>query len=155
SPLRVFRRTDVQSVRVTLDRDTKPVELRITHIDLYFFYDTDVVMPVVEVWAEDLDLATVQDVLFRFGRAYPANWDADGRGGHCAWRVEWLGRGGEVLARSDFERRERFLAFVCQHRSPAIAAHWEWLLRPMVHHHSDEPGIVRYRQLEYHRMPCM
>ena len=60
-----------------------------------------------------------------------------------------------VLARSDYERREKHLAFVCQHRSPGIASHWEWLLRPMVQHHSGEVGIVRYRQLEYHRMPTM
>jgi CorA-like Mg2+ transporter protein len=29
------------------------------------------------------------------------------------------------------------------------------MLRPMVQHHSDEAGVVRYRQLEYHRMPVM
>jgi CorA-like Mg2+ transporter protein len=154
-PIRVFRRNDVRTVRITLDRDSEPVELRIAHVDLYFFFDMDVVIPVVEIFGHDLDLATTQNILFRFGRAYPAYWEADGRGGHCSWRVEWVGADGEVLARSDFERREKYLAFVSEHRSPAIAAHWEWLLRPMVQYHSGDPGLVRYRQLEYHRMPTM
>lgn len=155
SALRVFRRHDVQSVRITLDRDSVPTQLRVAHVDLYFFFDLDVVLPVVEVFGEDIPLATAQDLLFRFGRAYPPYWEPDGRGGHCPWLVEWLGADDEVLARSDYERREKYLAFVCEHRSPGIAAHWEWLLRPMVQHHSREVGEVRYRQLEYHRLPTM
>ena len=155
SPVRVFRRSDVRGVRIALDRDSLPIDLQIAHVDLYFFFDTDVVIPVVEIFGGDLDLATVQNLLFRFGRAYPPYWEADGRGGHCSWRVEWTGANGEVLAQSDFERRDKYLAFVREHRSPAIAAHWEWLLRPMVLHDSGEAGVVRYRQLEYHRMPAM
>jgi hypothetical protein len=155
SLIRVYRRDDVKGVRITLDRNSTPVELGIAHVDLYFFFDMDVVIPVVEVFGSDLDLSTAQNVLFRFGRAYPPYWEADGRGGHCSWRVEWLGAEGQTLAQSDFERREKFLKFVCEHRTPAIASHWEWLLRPMVQHHSGERGVVRYRQLEYHRMPTM
>jgi hypothetical protein len=155
SPIRVFRRDDVHGVRIRLARDSEPIELRIAHVDLYFFFDLDIVIPVVEVFGTDLDLPTVQDILFRFGRAYPPFWEADGRGVHCPWLVEWLGPGGAVLSRSDYERRDKYLTFTCEHRSPAIASHWEWLLRPMVQHHSKEPGSVRYRQLEYHRMPTM
>jgi len=121
SSLRVVRRSDVQGVRITLDRHSAPIELRIAHIDLYFFFDLDIVIPVVEVSCADLDLTTAQDILFRFGRAYPPHWDANGRGGHCPWLVEWLGTSGEVLSRSDYERREKYLAFVCEHRSPGMA----------------------------------
>jgi hypothetical protein len=71
------------------------------------------------------------------------------------WLVEWLSPEGEVLARSDYEKREKYLSFACQHRAPAAAAHWEYLLSPLVLHHSDRPGLVRYRQLEYYRMPYM
>ena len=155
SPIRVFRRSDVQRVRITLERDAAPIELRIAHVDLYFFFDLDIVIPVVEVFGAELELATIQDILFRFGRAYPPYWESDGRGGHCPWLVEWLAQDGSVLCRSDYEQRDKYLSFTCEHRSPAIAAHWEWLLRPMVQHHSQEPGAVRYRQLEYHRMPTM
>src|SRR5215813_12786496 len=72
SPIRVFRRHDVRAVRITLDRNGEPVELEIAHVDLYFFFDMDVVIPVAEIFGRDLDLATAQNLLFRFGRAYPA-----------------------------------------------------------------------------------
>jgi hypothetical protein len=155
SSIRVFRRDDVQGVRITLDRDSVPIEFRIAHVDLYFFFDLDVVVPVVEICGQDLDLATAQDVMFRFGRAYPPYWDRGGRAGHCAWRVEWLAADGSALSSSDYEQREKYLGFVGRHRSPGIAVHWEWLLAPLVQHHSSEAGPVRYRQLEYHRMPTM
>jgi hypothetical protein len=31
--------------------------------------------PVVEIHGRELDLAAVQEVMFRFGRAYPPYWD--------------------------------------------------------------------------------
>jgi hypothetical protein len=46
-------------------------------------------------------------------------------------------------------------SFVCEHRSPCISEHWACLLRPLVLAHSDEPGDLRYRLIEYHRMPVM
>jgi len=153
--IRVFRRDDVQGMRVTLHPDGAPVDLRIAHVDLYFFFDIDVVIPVVEFFAERLPLATVQELLYRVGRAYPPYWEEDGHAGHCPWRVEWLARDGAVLAASDYERRDKYLEFVGRHRSPGLAAHWEWLLAPMVQHHSSDPGPVRFRQIEYHRMPTM
>ena len=70
-----------------------------------------------------------------------------------ARRVDSARRRGALT--SDYERRAKYLEFACEHRSPAIAAHWEWLLAPMVQHHSADAGPLRYRQLEYHRMPTM
>ncbi len=155
SPIRVLRRSDVAQVRITLERDGAPVVLQIAHADLYFFYDIDVVILALEVFANDLPMATVQDVLYRFGRAYPAYWEDSGRGGNCPWKVDWIGRDGAVLSSSDYEYREKFLSFVCKHRAPATAAHWEFLLAPLVLYHSDRSGDLRYRQLEYYRMPQM
>jgi hypothetical protein len=43
----------------------------------------------------------------------------------------------------------------CEHREARIGQHWEFLLRPMVQHHSESKGDVSYRQLEYHRLPKM
>ena len=154
SPIRVFRREDVRRVRLT-HPDASVTSLEVVHVDLYFFHDLDVVILALEVSATDLELSRAQDVLFRFGRAYPTFWHDDGSGGHCMRRVEWLAESGEVLAVSDHERRERFLAYVTRHRTPCIAAHWEFLLRPLVPHHSDAPGPACYRQLEFHRMPVM
>ena len=155
SPIRVFRRDDVRGVRIQITKTSAPIELRIAHVDLYFFFDLDIVIPVIEVFGTSLGLEVAQNILFRFGRSYPPYWEADGRGAHCPWSVEWLGANGESLAHSDYGRRDKYLAFVCEHRSPTVAAHWEWLLQPMVQHHSAQPGPVRYRQLEYHRMPTM
>ena len=93
--------------------------------------------------------------MHRFGRAYPTYWDKDGHGGHCLARAEWLGRDGGVLAVSDYERQERYLSFVGRHRAPRFADHWTSLLRPLVYDHAGEKGPIRYRQVEYARMPLM
>ena len=125
------------------------------HIDLYFFFDVDVVMLNVEVGADDLTLAQAQEMLYRFGRAYPAGWDAQARPCTAMASVEWLGADGQVLARSDAQQREAFLAHVCEHRAPRIAAHWAFVLEPLVPDHSTSAGPLRYRQIEYYRMPLM
>lgn len=155
SPIRVMRRKDIAKARVTLDQGGRPVELNIVHCDLYFFFDIDIVILALEVEARDLPLELAQDLLFRFGRAYPAYWEGNGRGGHCPWKVEWLGAGGAVLASSDYEKREKFLSYVSKHRAAGVASHWEFLFSPLVLYHSDQPGDLRFRQLEYYRMPYM
>ena len=133
---------------------TVPIVLDVAHVDLYFFYDADLAILAFEVFGKDLPLGVVQDLMFAFGRAYPPGWMEDGSPFHCT-KTSWLGKDGRVLASSDFEDREKFLASVCRHRAPAIAAHWEFLLEPMVPHHSGRVGLIRYRQLEYYRMPVM
>jgi len=152
--MRVFRRTDVARARLTFD-DGAIIIFDVAHIDLYFFLDADVAIVAFEMYAGDLTLARAQDTLFRFGRAYPAFWDAQGRGGNCMRRVEWLDAAGEVLAASDYDERSKYLQHVSHNRAPAIAAHWEYLLRPMVLEYAGQSGPLRYRQLEYYRMPLM
>ena len=155
SPMRVFRRQDIRQVRLAARAGDAPLTLDIVHVDLYFFFDVDVVMLNVEVAANDLSLAQAQELLYRFGRAYPAGWDARGQAQHCMASVEWLGEGGRVLASSDAQARDTFLAHVSEHRAPRIAAHWAFLLEPLISDHSDRAGPLRYRQIEYYRMPQM
>jgi CorA-like Mg2+ transporter protein len=155
SPIRVFRRTDVARARLTFPDRDEPTVLDVIHVDLYFFYDIDVVILVVELVGTALSLPQVQETLYRLGRAYPTHWDSQGQGGHCLTRMEWLAPDGRVLAASDYEKREKFLSHVCRHRAPAIASHWEFLLTPMSLHPSDQPGVLRYRPMEYHRMPLL
>lgn len=155
SPIRVFRRRDVAMVRVMCPDGGAPIELDVAHVDLYFFYDIDVAILAVELAADGLPLARAQELLYRFGRAYPTHWTAKYEGGHCLSRAEWLSAEGKVLAVSDYENREKFLAHVNRYRAPAIAAHWEFLLTPMVPHHTDRSGAIRYRPIEYHRMPLL
>jgi hypothetical protein len=155
SLMRVFRRCDVARVRTTARDGDAPLEFSVAHVDLYFFFDIDVVLLNVEIYADDLPLYQVQDTLYRFGRAYPAGWDDHGQGVHCMHRVEWLDASGKVLAVSDFEKREKYLSFVCRHRAPCVAAHWAFLLQPLVLDQSEEKSLIRYRQIEYYRLPVM
>jgi len=154
SPIRIFRRTDVSAVRVRFAAAERLPELyRVERVDLYFFYDLDISILVVEITAKDIELEDAQQLLFRFGRSYPTYWTPEGRAGHCLEKVEWLDAGGAVLASSDYDQRDKYLTLASRYRQPAISAHWDFLLRPLVLHHSDQPGPIRYRLVEYHRMP--
>jgi len=155
SPMRVYRRHDIASVRMVTSRGAQPIVLSIAHIDLYFFYDIDVVMLNVEVHADNLTLAQVQELLYRFGRAYPAGWDEHGDGLHSLHSLQWLDKDGAVLAQSDSGDRDKFLSFVSKHRAPRIGSHWFFLMKPLVLDHVEEQGVIRYRQIEYYRMPVM
>jgi hypothetical protein len=156
SPIRVFRRSDVAKLRVTFPgRTAEPIVFGVAHVDLCFFYDLDVVVLVVEIFGDDIPLQLAQDTMYRFGRAYPTYWHDDGGGGHCLERVEWLSAAGDVLATSDYEQKERYLAFVGEHRAPCYASHWRYLLLPLVPDYSAEKGAIRYRQVEYGRMPLL
>ena len=154
SPIRAFRRSDVKQLRVVFPDVPGEAQLfDVVHVDLHFHYDIDVAVLIVEICARDLPLEQVQRALYRFGRTYPTFWSEDGSGGHCVASAQWLSASGEVLAGSDFERRDKFLASVCRHRVPAIVAHWEFLMHPLVLHHSDDKGALRYRQIGDYRMP--
>ena len=98
SPMRLFRRRDVAQVRVVSKPGDAPLLLDIVHVDLYFFLNIDLVLLNVEVSANDLPLPQAQDLLYRFGRAYPAGWDAQGQALHCMASVELLDAAGSVLA---------------------------------------------------------
>lgn len=152
SPIRAFRRSDVRRVRVTLF-DGGVCDLAVVHVDLYFFYDIDVAILALEVAGENLPLTAALDLMYRFGRSYPSFWNDDGSAGQCARRVEWLDGDGRTLAASDADDKAKFLEFACRRRSPCISGHWAWLMRPLALHHSEEDGALRYRQLEYQRMP--
>ena len=155
SPIRVYRRQDIAAVRMTFAADRPPVRFEVAHVDLYFFYDSDVVMLALEIYADDLPFDTAQEAIFRFGRAYPGSWDQQGRAHNCLLRAEWLSVDATVLAESDYDRREKYLSFVCRHRAPAIASHWAFLFRPLVLHHSDEKGVIRFRQIEHYLLPFL
>ncbi|MCK7492748.1 MAG: hypothetical protein MZW92_15345, partial [Comamonadaceae bacterium] len=139
-----------------LDDQSLPVIFEVAHVDLYFFYDIDIIILAVEFHANDLPLSLARDALFKLGRAYPAFWEAGGQGGQCPRRVEWLTATGETLAVSDYENRRKYLTFRLPAPSPPTSPRTgEYLLRPLVLYHSDREGVIRYRQIEYHRMPLL
>ena len=151
--MRVFRRRDIAKVRVAARDGDAPVTLDVVHVHLYFFFDVDVVILNVEVAGGSLPLSEVQELMYRIGRAYPSGWDEHGRALHSLAVSELIGRDGSVLARTDAHEREAFMAHVSRHRAPRIASHWAWLMQPLVSAYSEQPGALRYRQIEYHRMP--
>ena len=155
SPMRVFRRRDVARVRTVSRPGDAPLLLDVVHVDLYFFFNIDLVMLNVELSCGGLPLPLAQDLLYRCGRAYPAGWDAQGQALHCMHSVEFLDADGRVLASSDAQQRELFMAHVAEHRAPRIAAHWAFMLEPLVGDHSGRPGPLRFRLIEYYRMPTM
>ena len=155
SALKIFRRSGVSSLRLVLREGETPITLAVEHIELWFFDDINVAFLKVELSASDLPFSEVCDLLYRFGRAYPTGWDNDGHGKHNVHCAEWLSADGLVLATSDSDNQEKFLSYTREHRSPGISDHWDFLLRPLVLDPSDEAGLLRYRQIEYHRMPLM
>jgi len=152
--MHVFRREDVSRVRVTFD-DGVTLTFEIEEVALYFFLDADVAILAVELWGNDLPLDRAQDMVFRFGRAYPAWWTATGEGGNSARLVEWLDAGGAVLAVSDYEKKPNYLTHVAKYRTPNLAAHWQFLLKPLGLEYPGQSAALRYRQLEHYRMPIM
>jgi hypothetical protein len=155
SSMHVFRRGDVAAVRLLAREGATPWTLRVQHIDLYFFEDVDIVLLNLELAADELPLSQALEILYRFGRGYPSGWDAQGQPSHSMAGTEWLDAQGRVLARSDAQAREAFLEFVAAHRAPRIASHWDFMLRPLVSDLSEYEGALRYRQIEYYRMPLM
>jgi hypothetical protein len=153
--MRVFRRTDVAGARITYVAGERAIEFKVPGVDLYFFIDADIAILAFELQASDIPLDRAQDTLFRFGRAYPAFWDREGAGGNCPHAVEWLDADGKVLATSDFAARSKYLSFVARYRAPCIANHWEYLLLPLGLEFPGQGATLRYRQLEYYRMPFM
>lgn len=151
----VFRRYDVRQLRVVLQEGGTPITLDIAHVDLYLFRDLDIAILNVELIGKQITLVDALEQLYRFGRAFPAGWDDQGHGLHNTFTSEWLDADGKVLMSSDSGNREKYLSYACRHRSPAIAAHWNYLLSPLVLDQSDEVGEVRYRLIEVYRMPFM
>jgi len=152
--MRVFRREDVFRVRVTSD-DGVGLVFDVEEVALYFFLDADVAILAIELWSNDIPLDRAQDMVFRFGRAYPAWWTSTGEGGNCCRRVEWLNAGGEVLATSDYEQKQNYLTHVARYRTPYLASHWQFLLQPLGLEYPGQTAALRYRQLEHYRMPLM
>ncbi|MCE3262553.1 MAG: hypothetical protein K0R43_1632 [Pseudoduganella sp.] len=152
---RIFRRRDIAQVRVVAQPGAAPRVLDVHNLCLHFFFDVDIVLLVMEVGTADLPLAEAQDLLYRFGRAYPAGWDEHGNALHCMHGVEWLDAEGCLLAQSDAQERQAFIEQVVRHQAPRIASHWRFLLEPMVPDAAGATAALRYRQVEYYRMPMM
>ena len=139
---RVPPRRRARGARAAARRRSAPFTLQVVHVDLYFFYDIDVVLLNVEVARRRPALARCAGDAVPLRPRLPGRLGR-GRPGRCTAMasVEWLDADGAVLARSDAQAaRARSCAFVGEHRAPRIAAHWAFLLEPLVPDHSERRG---------------
>ena len=123
-------------------------------VELCFFLDADIALLLFEMYADDLPLERAQDTLFRFGRAYPALLGEQGEGGNCPSRgvARCRRRGaGRVRLRERARYISRSSRAIARRVSRALgipAAAAELSTRA-------QTAPLRYRQLEYYRMPLM
>jgi len=156
SPVRIFRRRDVATVRAQFQPESAPVDFTVVRAALYFFYDIDLAIITTELLCHDLTLDQAQEALFRLGRVYPTTWEADGSGTNCCASISLLDAAGAVLAVSDYAHKTRYLDFVRAHRTPRIASHWQYLMHPLAPEHeqaTDGREPIRFRPLEHQRLP--
>lgn len=158
SSLHTFQRHDIQEVRVRIEVDAPEIRLQVKRARLYFFYDIDVALAVLEVAGRDIPLEAVVEIMDRFGRPYPPAWEHDGRGAHCLHSVEFWGMGPtgphELLSKSDYGDREKYLELVRHQRQTPLSLHWEYFLSPLMPAYLPG-GIIKYYQIENKRIPIM
>ena len=56
---------------------------------------------------------------------------------------------------SDYEQKQTYLSHVARYRTPYLASHWQFLLKPLGLEYPGQSAALRYRQLEHYRMPLM
>ena len=158
SSLHTFQRHDLKEVRLRTEPDAAEIELKVRRARLYFFYDIEVALAVLEVSGENIPLDTTIEIMDRFGRPYPPAWEPNGRGAHCLHSVEFWGRDKTeapvLLSRSDYEDREKYLELVRNQRQTPLSLHWEYFLSPLIPAYL-QGGVMKYHQIENKRIPIM
>lgn len=154
SSLYAFRRDDIATAKVTLTENATPITLTVERTRLYFFYDIDVAIAVIELAGKDIPLKDTIEIMDRFGRPYPPAWDATGLGAHCPHSVSFHGHDGELMSQSDYGDREKFLDLVRAGRQTPLSLHWEFLLSPLIPAYLPG-GTIKYYQIENKRIPIM
>ena len=158
SSLHTFQRHDLKEVRIEVEAGGPKVSLQVRRARLYFFYDIDVALAVLEVAGKDIPLETAVEIMDRFGRPYPPAWEGDGRGAHCLHSVEFWGLDSTgapaLLSTSDYEDREKYLDLVRHQRQTPLSLHWEFFLSPLIPAYLPG-GVLKYHQIENKRIPIM
>ncbi len=154
SSLHAFTRDDIASVEVELSAGASAITLEVLRARLYFFYDIDVAVAVLEVAGKDIPLADAVDLMDRFGRPYAPAWESANQGAHCPHRVAFKGHDGALLSQSDYGDRDKFVDLVRSERQTPLSLHWEYFLSPLVPAYLPG-GAIKYYQIENKRIPIM
>lgn len=158
SSLHTFQRHDLKEVRLRTEPGAEEISLEVRRARLYFFYDIEVALAVLEVAGENIPLDIAVEIMDRFGRPYPPAWEADGRGAHCLHSVEFWGHDATgapaLLSSSDYGDREKYLELVRNQRQTPLSLHWEYFLSPLIPAYLPG-GVLKYHQIENKRIPIM
>ena len=154
SSLYAFTRNDINHVEINLTAGSAAIKLDVLRARLYFFYDVDVAVAILEVAGKDIALADAIEIMDRFGRPYAPAWDIATQGAHCPHRVAFFGQDGALLSQSDYGDREKFIDLVRAERQTPLSMHWEYFLSPMMPAYLPG-GVIKYYQIENKRIPIM
>lgn len=154
SSLYAFTRDDIAKVEVELVKGAEPLYLDVLRARLYFFYDLDVAVAVLEVAGKNIPLAQAVELMDRFGRPYAPAWESSDRGAHCPYRVAFRRHDGALLSQSDYGDRDKFIDLVRSERQTPLSMHWEFFLSPLVPAYL-QGGTIKYYQIENKRIPTM
>ena len=158
SSLHTFQRHDLKEVRLQTEASAEVISLQVRRARLYFFYDIDVALAVLEVAGKNIPLETAVEIMDRFGRPYPPAWEPNGRGAHCLHSVQFWGHDADgapaLLSKSDYEDREKYLDLVRNQRQTPLSLHWEFFLSPLIPAYLPG-GVMKYHQIENKRIPIM
>ena len=154
SSLYAFKRDDIASVEVELFAGAEAIHLEVLRARLYFFYDIDVAVAVLEVAGKDIALADAVELMDRFGRPYAPAWEESNQGAHCPYRVAFKAHDGALLSQSDYGDRDKFVDLVRSERQTPLSLHWEYFLSPLVPAYLPG-GTIKYYQIENKRIPTM
>ncbi len=155
--VQVCERCDVNKIKVTLkSKDNPSFVLDVKRIQLYLF-EVGIGILVVEVASQAIEsIKNIEDFLDQFRRAYPPYWDEWGSG-HSPKSVEFFSKDNQSLVISNFEDTQFFQQDVVEKKNFPVAAHWEYLLQPLVRYtgKNENANKIRYQQVEDERIPYM
>ena len=155
--VQVYERCDVNKIKVTLkSMDNPSFTLDVKRIQLYLF-EVGIGILVVEVSSQAIEnIKDIEDFLDQFRRAYPPYWDEWGAG-HSPKSVEFFSKDNQSLVVSNFEKVDYFQQDVIEKKNFPVAAHWEYLLQPLVRYtgKNENSDKIRYQQVGDERIPYM
>jgi hypothetical protein len=154
SSVHAFTRNDIRSVDIVLHKGANTISLDVLRARLYFFYDLDVAIAVMEVAGQNIALPDAIEIMDRFGRPYAPAWESADQGAHCPYLVAFKGHQGELLSQSDYGDRDKFIDLVKGERQTPLSMHWEFFLSPLVPAYLPG-GAIKYYQIENKRIPIM
>ncbi len=157
--LHLYRREDLAALEVEFGDFS--ISLSVERLNLYLFPATGNAVVALELGSagpivqrggqsHPLMLSHVQEILEKLRRAYPPYWDQNACPGLSPLVVRWKTKTGDWLAQPDALTPASSAAWINQHKSSPVAAHWQAAL-PLCFAHGQD----RWTQVVDERIPLM